>query len=262
MPSDARGTRRTVSCCVVTCKVGWAQTDDGWSIGQASRSSNASDQSRVATNKPRCDVVSPVSPGARFVRTPHDLVRDPQLSANAFRLWSLIRARTGEQLQACWESAASLQRYISPPRRSSRTLPNSTPSISTQYKRAQKELLERGLLVTVRRGIGRSSLRWAISPGLHGELELKDLFDRGAIDDQTFADVRSKQSLEEPSGGSTATCVMGSTQPTMKNHREEPGDEDVVTQIMVEVGRSDSGCSHQLRGCDQAAHDGKTGAFR
>ncbi len=128
-----------------------------------------------------------------FVKVPNALLDNPEMPDRALRLWVLVRQYNGEKLQECWASAATLDGRMKTHRRRS---PNSQRE-SSRYKLAQRYLIGRGLMVVVRR-LGRTSLRWALSPGVDGELELNELTRLGKIGDQLHAAVMTRRSIHPP----------------------------------------------------------------
>ena len=80
--------------------------------------------------------------GRGFVRLPNVLL-DAPLSNAALRLWALIRRRNGErEYRGCWESAETLAVRLGPQGR----------WLSSRFRAAHRELVDRGLLVVRRRG--------------------------------------------------------------------------------------------------------------
>ena len=163
-----------------------------------------------------------------FVKTPHDLLRDPTLPSDAIRLWQLIRQRNNEtEYKACWEGAASLSDYLpSRHRRRPRALGPRPSSASSKYKAANRELTARGMLVVVRRGTGQTALRWALLPGAEGELELGNLLDRGEIDPQVYMEIQSRRAAQRPHEGRPHTRLAGSTTPTIQKQENRTTDTD------------------------------------
>ena len=127
-----------------------------------------------------------------FVRLPNALLDDGEISNPALRLWSLIRRRNGErEYRPCWEAAETLAARLGPSGR----------YLSSRFRAAQRELVARGLLVVRRRGPGQSALRWALGPGVDGELELVALRDRDQIGDALFLEVQSRRDGSVQSDG-------------------------------------------------------------
>jgi hypothetical protein len=122
---------------------------------------------------------------APFVMVPHDMLQDLRLSADALRTWAWIRKSNGEdKFQPCWKSRTTLDREIN----------GATPSgyVSSRLRRAIRELREAGLLVVKHRK-ATSAHRWALSPGLDGELELNSLLEHGYIGEQLYYETLAKR---------------------------------------------------------------------
>ncbi len=141
-----------------------------------------------------------------FVKLPNEFLDDASLPDRAVRLWACVRQRNGEtDCKGCYESAISLNGRMCAHGR--RLLPNQHNGgakgqhISSAFKRAQRALVDRGLLLVLRRGPGQTALRWALSPGADGELELGELLKRGVIGEQEFQATRARQSDYLPRHG-------------------------------------------------------------
>ena len=70
-----------------------------------------------------------------------------------------------------------------------------TPSM---VKNAQRELVERGLMVIRRRKRNASALKWALTPGAVGETELSVLLERGDIDYQIYQATLFRRASYDP----------------------------------------------------------------
>jgi hypothetical protein len=130
-----------------------------------------------------------------FVMLPHDLL-ESGLSPTAILLWAVIRRSNGENtLQPCWASLKTLDKR----------LPgcNGGSYVSSRIRRAQKELRDRGLLV-VRRRKTNSAFRWALRLGAHGEIELRELWERRDIDYQLYAETLTLRGVSVPPDGPSA----------------------------------------------------------
>ena len=154
-----------------------------------------------------------------FVMVPISLIRCPDLSDTAIRLWALVRGRNGEkEFKGCFESAARMSQALRPRQRTRcRVL---TSEVPTCFKRAQQQLLSHGLLVVKRRGTGKTALRWALVPHAHGDIELRELFRRGDIGDQDFQSIQARRAVSNLLGGLVATGLAGSQKPTIQNQKQ------------------------------------------
>lgn len=163
---------------------------------------------------------------AGFVKLPNALLDDATLPDRALRLWAMIRRRNGErEFRGCYQSATGLDCTMPASARRehrSKTDPMSTASIPWAYKEAQRALVHRGLLVIQRRGPGRSALRWALAPGVHGALELNDLRDRRDISDHLFMETQSRRAGYRPSEGRSTAPAQGGRATTKQSRCQEP----------------------------------------
>lgn len=137
-----------------------------------------------------------------FVKIPTALLDDFRLTPRALALWIHIRRTTWENLtRLCFQSAATIDQAIrhAPEKGDPRNL-------SSAFKHAQRELRDAGYLVAKARP-GWSSLRWAISPGADGELELRELVRRGYITAGQLEDTLRRQ--RRPGGSLRADSARG-----------------------------------------------------
>lgn len=130
---------------------------------------------------------------AGYVKLPNDLLSDRGLSDRELRLWCVVRGRNGERaFRGCRQSAVRLDEQMPTPSRRRTPLGN-VHKIPWMFKRAQWGLVERGLMVVRRQGMGMPCVRWALAPGIDGDLELRALLDGGEISESVYRDVCVKR---------------------------------------------------------------------